>query len=289
MLEFVDTIPAFLDYWKKACDLPLEAQIDRWAEDYLAPWPDLLALQIEDYNEQGVDWREIARERVFPQLAEHLAAMKLAHINLLAAGELIYQNALKTLGVNLDALFVIHVGIGCGAGWVTRFRGSPAILFGLENIAESGWHEPESISGLIAHELGHLVHGAWRERHGLETGSGPWWHLYEEGFAHYCEGLLLESPTWHQMQSDVDWLRWCQDNRCWLAAEFIRRVDAGEAVTAFFGSWFDLRGKKETGYYLGGEVVQRLAEERRLREIALLADPAVALRTILEEMVADRW
>jgi hypothetical protein len=282
MLEIVDTFPAFLDYWEKSQGLHLDVQIDRWANDYLSSWPDLLALQNEDYHKQCIDWREIACQKIFPTLGERLPAMQAAHANLLAASELIYQKTLQMLGVNIDALFVIHVGIGCGAGWVTKFNGRPAILFGLENIAESGWHEPEAISGLIAHELGHLVHYAWRERQGRVNGSGPWWQLYEEGFAQYCESLLLESPTWHQMQSDEDWLRWCQDNRGWLAAEFIRRVDLGEAVTAFFGSWFDLGGKQETGYFLGCEAVQYLAGEFTLQEIAQLADPAVVLRPMVE-------
>jgi hypothetical protein len=288
MFEIVDTFPAFLAYWEKACDLPLEAQIDRWAGDYLAPWPALLALQIEDYQAQDIDWRAIARERVFLHLAEHLPAMQVARENLLALGGSVNEQVLERLGVTICAIFVIHVGIGCGAGWVTKYNGMPAILFGLENIAESGWHEPKAISGLIAHELGHLVHDDWRERHGMENGLGPWWQLYEEGFAQYCESLLLESPNWHQVQSDKDWLRWCQANRAWLATEFLRRVDVGEAVTPFFGSWFDLRGKQETGYFLGCEVVQRLAGEMTLQEIARLEDIKFALRPILENIASGQ-
>jgi hypothetical protein len=282
MLEIVDTFPRFLAYWEKSQGVPLDVQIDRWAEDYLFSWPDLLALQIDDYREQNIDWREIASQKIFPALGERLPAMQAAHANLLAAGESIYRKTLQTLEVNIDALFVIHVGIGCGAGWVTKYNGRPAILFGLDNIAESGWHEPEAISGLIAHEFGHLVHFDWREGQGRVNGSGPWWQLYEEGFAQYCERLLLELPSWHQMHSDEDWLRWCQAKRSWLAGEFIRRVNLGEAITPFFGSWFDLLGRQETGYFLGGEAVQRLASEFTLQEIALLDDFELVLRPILK-------
>jgi hypothetical protein len=158
MLEIVDTFPAFLAYWEKSQGFPLEVQIERWVGDYLAPWPTLLALQIEDYQKQAIDWRAIARERVFPHLAKHLPVMQNAHENLLAVGRSVYECALERLAVTICAVFVIHVGIGCGAGWVTKYNGMPAVLFGLENIAESGWHEPEAISSLIAHELGHLVH-----------------------------------------------------------------------------------------------------------------------------------
>jgi hypothetical protein len=40
----------------------------------------------------------------------------------------------------------------------------------------------------------------------------------------------------------------------------------------FFGSWYELCGHKQTGYYLGWEVVQGLHGELSLVEIARLAD-----------------
>ncbi len=55
-LEIIDTFPAYLQYWEKCRDLSLDEQIDRWAQDYLSPWPELLAKQIEDYHKQNVDW-----------------------------------------------------------------------------------------------------------------------------------------------------------------------------------------------------------------------------------------
>lgn len=280
-LEILDTFPAFLVYWEKCRDLPLDVQIELWAQDYLSPWPELLAKQIEDYCQQNIDWREIARERIFPQLPGRLPAMRLARENLLAVGETTFNRVVHALEVQLDAVFVIHVGIGGGAGWVTRLRESPAILFGLENIAESSWHDRDAITGLIAHELGHLAHYAWRDLHGRPMGAGPWWQLYEEGFAQHAESLILAAHTWHQMESDPDWLAWCQANRGWLAGEFLRRVDAGEPVNPFFGSWYDLHGRKECGYFLGCEAIQHLAKEHTLAEMALLEDAESVLRPIM--------
>ena len=285
-LEILDTFPAFLTYWENCRDLPLDNQIDQWAQDYLSPWPGLLAMQVDDYREQDIDWRDVAREKIFPHLSERLPDMEAAHANLLAIGESIYEKALDSLGVSTPATFVIHVGIGCGAGWVTRFQGSPAILFGLENIAECGWQEKEAITGLVAHEMGHLAHTTWREGHQQSMGSGPWWQLYEEGFAQYLESLLVGDQRWHQVQGDSEWLGWCQDNLGWLAVEFLHRVDRGEGVRPFFGSWFELCGKKETGYYLGCKAVQRLAEERSMDEIAQLEDPEGVLRPVLEKMAS---
>ena len=285
MLEIVDTFPAFLDYWGSCQEWVIDVQIERWAQDYLSPWPDLLDMQVEDYREQDIDWRDIAREKIFPYLAERLPAMQAAHANLLQVGESVYEKALEMLAVTAPAIYVIHVGIGCGAGWVTEFRGKPAILFGLENVAECGWQGRDAIKGLVAHEMGHLVHMAWRKQHQVVMGSCPWWQLYEEGFAQYCEGLILGDHSRHQGHSDPAWLSWCEDNLGWLAVEFLRKVDADESVRPFFGSWFELRGKSQTGYYLGCLAVKRLSEKHSIQEIALLEDPEGVLRPILEKMV----
>ncbi|MBC7264030.1 MAG: hypothetical protein H5T64_06680 [Chloroflexi bacterium] len=283
--EFVDTFPAFLTYWTGAQAKSLDDQIEGWATEYMSLWPELLAQQIEDYSSQNIDWRQIARERVFPYLAERLPAMQRAHQNLLRSCEHIYSKAQQVLHFDSEAVFVLYVGIGCGAGWATTFRGSPAILFGLENIAECGWSEPEAITGLVAHEIGHLVHRHWRAQQGKRIGSGPWWQLYEEGFAQYCECLILGSDAWHQMsRGNGDWLDWCQGHRDWLAAEFVRTVDAGEPISPFFGSWFEICGRSETGYFLGYEVIQELRGRFSLKEIALLEDVEVHLRPVLERM-----
>lgn len=289
MCEFIDTFPAFLTYWAESGRKPLHDQIEDWATGYMAQWPELLAKQIEDYTSEGLDWRQIARERVFPYLAERLAAMQEAHGNLLDLCVPVYSRAQQALAFEVGAVFVIYVGIGCGAGWVTPIGGSPAILFGLENIAECGWSAPETIAGLIAHETGHLVHQHWRAQQAKSIGSGPWWQLYEEGFAQRCETLILGLDSWHQatQKNSDDWLHWCQRNKGWLAAEFLRTVDMGDSVSPFFGSWFEICGKIETGYFLGHEVIVELEKRLSLQEIALLDSAEAYSRPILEQ-IAER-
>lgn len=270
--EIIDTFPAFLAFWHKVKSQPIDAQIKDWVDDYMYQWPDLLEKQLDDYASQDLDWQHIARDRVFPFLDSRLRAMHTARENLLEVCAPIHSAARNALGYDSKVLFVIYVGIGCGAGWATQFRGLPAVLFGLENIAESRWHGRQPISGLVAHEVGHLAHEHWRSQHGLAEGSGPWWQLYSEGFAQRCEHLILGEETWH-MNSAVDgedWLVWCHDHRGWLAAEFLRTVDSGASVRPFFGSWFDIRGRKQCGYYLGHELIRRLETTMALNQIALL-------------------
>ncbi len=284
--DIIDTFPGFLTFWAKAKRKPMDVQIESWAAQYMSQWPELLNKQLQDYASQNVDWRQIAQEKVLPFLEDRLPSMRIAHQNLLESCAPVYCTSQKALGFESDVVFVIYVGIGCGAGWVTQFRNSPAILFGLENIAECGWTQPLSIRGLVAHEIGHLVHDHWRAQHGKATGSGPWWQLYSEGFAQRCEHVILGTDTWHQSVglNDDDWLDWCQDHRGWLAAEFLRLVDAGESVRPFFGSWFDIAGRKQCGYFLGHEVVKELEAGSSLKEIAVFDDVEERLRHILQEI-----
>jgi hypothetical protein len=61
-------------------------------------------------------------------------------------------------------------------------------------------------------------------------------------------------------------------------------MDAGEPVSKFFGSWFEMEGHSETGYFLGYKAIESLAAQGyALREIALL-DPDKVVRPILKEM-----
>jgi hypothetical protein len=282
----IDTFPDFLVFWKKAREESIARQIEGWAGDYMAKWPELLAMQTEDYQSQGLDWRQVAQEKVFPFLAERLTAMQEAHENLLGLCEPILARARTVLGFADNLIFVIYLGIGCGAGWATTYDGSPAVLFGLENIAECGWSDPESIQGLIAHEIGHLVHNHWRSRQGKLNGSGPWWQLYEEGFAQVCESQILDTEIVHQANSGEEdgWLRWCRDHSGWLAGEFLKTVQAGKSVSAFFGSWYEIRGQSETGYFLGEQIIRELQKQNSLKDIALLEDIESTIRPILEGM-----
>ena len=284
-LEIVDAFPDFLSFWAHARYLSPEALPDSWAREQAAARPRLLAMQIEDYESQGEDWRAITSEKVFPFLDKRLPAMRTAHTNLQAACEPLYARAQEKLGFESDAVFVIHVGIGCGAGWATTYRDRPAILFGLENIAECGWSEPPALTGLIAHELGHLAHFHWRAQHALGLGSGPWWQIYEEGFAQRCKHLILGTNTWHMaLGAERDWLPWCRANRRWLAAEYLRLAEEGGSVRPFFGSWFDVQGQSQTGYYLGHELISDLESRMDLREIALMDGGDPRLRASLRKL-----
>lgn len=273
--RIIDTFPEFLDDWESVKGKPVETKIDHWTSIYGGRWPELLEKQLDNYASDGEDWRETARSRVFPYYDQRLTSMRMAHNGLLSQCPSVYSQAVERLQLDCDILFVIYAGIGCGAGWATTYRNTPAVLFGLENIAEEGWETPPVLAGLIAHEIGHIDHTGRRKHKGLPELAGPWWDTYLEGYAQYCEQAILGRGSWH-MAGASGWLEWCQSHRSWLAAEFIRSAELGN-TKSFFGSWFNILGYKQTGYYLGHEVICAIKAEESLplARIALLKDIAI--------------
>lgn len=288
MLDILDTLPAFMTYWTKARELDVEQQIDLWASEYLSPWPELLAIQVEDYRSQGVDWRAIARTRIFPQLDSHLRSMLTARDHLLEVLPMVVEQVESRFNALEDLLCVVHVGLGCGAGWARTFQNRPAVLFGLESIAECGWSSVEALRGLIAHELGHLLLDQWRRSVGLACGQGSLWQLFEEGFT---QQIALESTgIWHQAlgYEASGWLNWCEANLPLLATRYLEFVHQGTPVNAFFGSWLEVEGRSQVGVYLGSILIRRMAQEHSLPEIAELIDVDDACFAQLKMLASGR-
>jgi hypothetical protein len=280
-LQVLDTFPAFERYWAKARSLPLEAQIHGWETEYMARWPELLEKQIQNYSEEGVEWRQIAKTRIFPHLTERLPRMQLLHRRLLKQIPDSWPRLRRVLKPDFPVRFVIYVGIGVGAGWATRYGGRPACLFGLENAAELVSGKNEGMPGAVSHEVAHLVHDEWRRREGLrgiEEPRGPFWQLYEEGFATECERCIDGPRRFGLRTGRPDWLPWCTSHRASLATKFLRDVKAGNSLRPFFGSWYNIHGRIECGYFLGAEIIREWTEAASLREVALLPEVTVRRR-----------
>ena len=281
----IDTFSSFQSLWNDIQHRPVDEQINGWLNDYMSHYPELLQKQLDDYISLNESWRVTASERIFPEFPTRLEAMQTAHDNLLYVCNDVYERAQQIINFSKDLVCVIYVGLGCGAGWANEYDGKPAILFGLENVADEGWHGCDALTGLTAHELGHLAHFEWRKQDNIANEDSHWWQLYTEGFAQRCESAILGKSPWHmQDDSEMGWREWCEQNIDWLAKEFLRRVDQGEDMRPFFGSWFNLRGRKQTGYFLGHELIAILQERMSLQEVALLTDIERHLRPLLVQL-----
>lgn len=268
--KIIDTWKDFCTFWRIAHGENVDEQIKLWQTSYMQKHPELLNKQAECYEEDHVDWRQIAK-KLIPPFQTNFKKMRKARDNILQLYEPIYAKASERLKLDFSICFVIYVGIGCGAGWATTYNRQPALLLGLENIAEENWHKKAKLKGLMCHEIGHLAHMKWRDEleNFEEAEQDPLFRLHSEGFAQTCEHLILGKETWH-MAPNRDWLFWCKRNRDWLAREFLKRLKKHVSVNDFFGSWFNIQGKSQTGYFLGHELVAELEKTRTLREIAVL-------------------
>jgi hypothetical protein len=280
-LQVLDTFPAFERYWQTARSQPLETQIDGWEQEYLGAWPELLELQKGSYSRGRGGWRTIARARIFPYLTERLPQMRRIHDDLIRRLPGDWARTQTALKLDFQVHFVLYVGLGVGAGWATELGGRPACLFGLENAAEmvpgSGVGSPIS----VAHEVAHLAHDEWRGPRAEATAStlrGPYGQLYSEGFATECE-RQIESPDRFSLRTGrADWLPWCLSHRDWLARRFLRDVASHRSVRPFFGSWYNVRGQIECGYFLGQQVIRDWLKTDSLIEIARLPESEIRSR-----------
>jgi hypothetical protein len=280
-LQVLDTFPAFERYWGVARSKSLELQIDSWEHDYMALWPELLEKQKRNYSEEGLDWRQIARTRIFPHLRERLPRMRRLRRNLLRALPNSWSRTQRLLKLDFPIRFVIYVGIGVGAGWATRYGGRPACLFGLENAAELASGRNAAMPGAVSHEVAHLAHDEWRRRaalRGIDEPRGPYWQLYEEGFATECERRVEDPRSFRLRTGRADWLPWCTSHRAWLAGKFLRDAAARRSVRPFFGSWNNIQGHIDCGYYLGQEMVRDWSGSASLQQLAVLPEPVVRRR-----------
>jgi hypothetical protein len=278
-LQVLDTFPAFERFWRQVHSEPIAIQIDRWEHEYMATWPELLAKLKQNYSEEGEDWKRIARTRIFPHLTERLPRMRRLHRNLVQTLPDSWAKTARALELDFPVQFVIYVGIGVGAGWATPYDGKPAVLFGLENAAEIATGKDEGMPGAVSHEVAHLAHDEWRRRDCLRATSshrGPYWQLYAEGFATECERRISDPRAFRLRTGRADWVPWCSSHRAWLAAKFLRDVKARRSVRPFFGSWHNIRGQIECGYYLGQEMVREWAETEPLRHVAVIPEPIIS-------------
>ncbi|MEM2117487.1 MAG: hypothetical protein QW386_00520 [Candidatus Bathyarchaeia archaeon] len=267
--ELLDTWRGFSDYWSQARSQSIDEQIALWRTLYMKKYPELLSKQLQTYEEDGLDWKEIAK-KIFPSFLNRFPLMQKARNNIIRIYKPIYSKAVEALKLHFNITFVVYVSIGCGAGWATTYKEQPAILLGLENIAEEKWHTQQKLEGLISHEIGHRIHMNWRRGWQMfEEEKDPLFQLYSEGFAQRCEHIILGKETWHLAENEK-WLSWCKRHKSWLAKEFLKRIKNQMTAQDFFGSWLNIQGKKQTGYFLGHEFIRALEETRSLRKIALL-------------------
>ena len=225
---------------------------------------------IDDYIEQGLDWKEVSLNSVFIYDKKFVDRMNRASV-LLERIVLDMRSKLSSFyKLELeDTIIVIYHGLGNAAGWATTYEGKPAIYLGVEKIVELGWDSKSKLEDLVSHEYGHLVHMDIRKE-SLEPFTDfrrkMIYRTYTEGVATYCESIYngreISSPMWYQEAIKKEEL---------LKKEFMRRLDSeSENITDFFGDWYPVLGLIEAGYFLGLNVIKSLLKTLSIVEVMSL-------------------
>ncbi len=268
--DLLDLAKDLLPVIEASLDEPFETQLAHWQAFYALRAPSLPERLYADYADTDGGWLAVARDRVWPHLAERMNDMKTAAASVRTIYEDVYLLACERLSFDEPLTVISYVGLGNGAGWAATWEDRPAVLLGLENIAELHWRRPSSIRALLSHEIGHLFMTSVRKACDASSlPDDPLLHLYEEGFAQHSEHVISGGETWH-CASQPGWLEWCFAHEAYLADKFLAAMGDRKDWQAFFGSWFDIDGWRQTGYFLGCRFVERLARTRTLRDIARL-------------------
>ncbi len=282
MIYTIDLLDSFLEFFNDLEFKNGETYAEGWFDTYLARYPELKGRCVNDIKSYGLDWKEVAAKRIFPEISKKLDVLPVARDNLIKAHKELEGDYMELFKRDHhDRINVVmYIGIGNGAGWVTYYNEYPAILYGLDQIVKLGWERYEAIAGLVSHELCHVGHELLRGKENgiirisespMDPGDYLLWRLYEEGFAQKCEQLLRGVQTYHQQTDDGEWLQWCDANRQLLACEYLRYYREKLPPYDFFGDWQQIMGRSQTGYYLGCSFVSELiSRNMTIGEIALL-------------------
>lgn len=262
-MKLINCYQGFYEQYNE--DLTKEEQIEVWY-NFMDQHKTVRDMCINDYLNEGLDWKRIALEKVFGYDLEFVLKMN-ETVRLL---EKIVEMMIKRLGMfysidNINVVVVLYHGLGNGAGWVATYENKPAIYLGIEKILELGWNTRGKLEDLISHEFGHVIHESMRET------LVPYddfkrktiFKLYTEGVATYCESIINGRE-----KSSPEWYEKCLENELYLKKEFLRRLESNsQEITDFFGDWNLIYGIYEAGYFLGLQIVKRLIRKMTITEL----------------------
>lgn len=285
MMKIIDTFKGYKDYMEKHLEKETEEKLKLWESYYSSNFPELEQKCKEDYKAEGYSWREIGLTQVFNRTKEDFPKMIEGYNNLLKLLKGMDEKVKATFHVDIDINIVLYSGLLNAAGWVDKYEGKRAMLFGIDKIAELGWHHEEKIKALVCHELCHVVHFQIRGKDKLpeqveqnKYNEGIW-NIYEEGFAQYFQQVLGNSSVDSRGEQ---WSLQCEKIEEQLKLEYIKALEDKEKGTRdFYGDWFKVLGISDVGYFLGSRLIESLSRRYTIEDIAAM-DFSLIEKEVLE-------
>lgn len=263
MIKIVNLFDEFLNFYLKN---KVQDKFNIWEKFYKERYENLYLKLVEDLNKDNIDYKKIGKINLF-NFERKINKLEEIKDNILKVYDEIYKIGKDY--INFDFQIIIYIGLGISAGWATLFEKNLTILFDLIKIDELNWGSYKKIRGLFSHELSHLIHmnlrGDYEE---FEKENDSIFLLYVEGFAQKFGEYFAKEDIWY-MFKDED-LKWCKENQIFLKEEYFKRVKNCESVNDFFGDWYDIKGKKMVGYYLGYKFIEFLENHLNLINISKL-------------------
>src|SRR5699024_3544675 len=138
---------------------------------------------------------------------------------------------------DLDINIVLYCGLLNSAGWVDEYNGKRAILYGIDKIAELGWHTMDKLKPLLSHELCHVFHFELRGEDTLPSDieenkyNEGIWRIYTEGFAQFFQQKLLNKEA---DSRGIEWEGICGLNEDRLKKLYLEVLNDSEKGTNYF-------------------------------------------------------
>lgn len=271
MIKIVDTTKDFLNYYLKNYNKKKKYII--WDEFYSERYNEYYKKIIEDIKKQNLNINDlfvlngldfIKNSKIFHEISN----------NIINSSKIVESKIKKFIDFDKDIIIFIYLGFCISAGWATILGENFVIIFDLLKIKELKWTNLNKTCGLVSHEISHIIHMYLRgDIEKFENNQDPYFLIYIEGFAQWFGEKLTNENIWYPFnESDLDW---CQKNLNFLKKEFLIRVENNLKTLDFFGDWFDIKGKRMTGYFLGYNFIKFLENFLDVYSIIKLSDDKI--------------
>lgn len=264
MIKLIDTFKAFYPYYIALND-PVK-RYEAW-NLYMDQYPVIKQMCIKDYQQNHIDYKELALKKIFNHDDHYINKIEVSYQNLM---DLLVSNPMKFNGllpIDFHFSIILYFGLGNGAGWATLYQNEPAILLGIDKIAELSWTDKQTLSGLIMHEYAHIAHAYLRkinldEFENLE--DNPFFRMYSEGFASFYEDISNQG-----FKARSPWFASCLKKEEELKKIYLEKIENHVSDwTNFYGDWHQVMDLSDAGYFLGYRMIQSLSNRYSLSEIA---------------------
>ena len=241
---------------------------DKYMDKWLPDAKELCRSDMKDCLQAGCSWEEDylpVLQAVFTDREKREEAVRA----FCAVSEHLDEKITQAFGKTVDADLVLYIGLCNGAGWVTKIRDRITVLLGIEKIMELGWCDPDNMTGLIVHELGHVFQAQYGSLFcsGNSTAEKFLWQLFTEGVAMVFEQETVGDAAYFHQDRD-GWKAWCEQHFEEIKNAFYHDLNTMTPETQrYFGDWVRFEGRGDVGYYLGARFVRCLLSKDRFENV----------------------